>query len=194
MKSLLLFIPLLILFSFAPTNPTGYILLFENSNNAKIYKFGNSGFMEYYLDKKKNILGKEYYVQVRAYSWGTSDTTYYRKDNEYFYQYKSEFNVESISIPVEPKLGFKWFEGDDSWHHEIIDIDAVYKTPARKYKHCIVMKSKQLTGRDKNKNKEYYMYYSKEFGFLGHADAAGNPQSYLLKIKTKVREGDHIGW
>lgn len=181
------------LLSFNSSNLNGFITLFEKPNNAKYYKYGKSHFFESFDKDKEVFNGKEYYVKYRRYSWGTIDTTYYRKDSKNYYHIDKKTMKESIVLPVNPNLGDNWMEHDKSWSYEIIDIKQKFKTPAKNYKNCIKVLCKQLTNRDKNKRAEYLLYYSPEFGYVGNVDSNGNILSYLSEVILNAKEGDKIG-
>jgi hypothetical protein len=181
----------LILFSF--TNLNGYITLFENSNSAKYYKYGKSHYFEFFDKKKETINGKKYYVKHRKYSWGDTKTTYYRKGIENYYHIDKKTLEESIVLPVNPKLGDNWLENDKSWSYEVIAVSQKFKTRVKKYKNCIKVHCKQLTNRDKGKSKEYFLFYSPEYGYVGNTDSKGKILSYLSEVRLNAKEGEKIG-
>jgi hypothetical protein len=183
----------LILFSFNTKSLNGFITLFENSSSAKYYKYGKNFYFEYFDNNKDVINKKEYYIRYRKYSWGKIDTAYYRKDNDNYYHLDRKTLEESIVLPIKPELGDKWFENDKSWSYEIIAVGKKFKTKTKKYKNCIKVLCKQLTSRDKLKNKEYYLYYSPKFGYIGNTNEKGKILSYLNEIKLNSKEGDKIG-
>ena len=183
----------LALFSFTYYNLSGYVTLFENSNSAKYFKYGKSHYFEFFDNKKEIISGKEYYVNYRKYSWGDIDTTYFRKGVKYYYHINKKTLDESIVLPVNPKLGDDWLENDNSWSYEIIAEDQKFKTPAKKYKNCVKVHCKQLINKDKEKSKEYFLFYSPKFGYVGNVDVEGNILSYLSEVKLNAKEGDKIG-
>lgn len=183
----------IIMFSFTQMEMDGYITLFENSNSAKYYNYGKSYYFESFDKEKEIIADKQYYVKYRKYGWGDIDTTYYRKGTDNYYHIDKKTLEESVVLPVNPKIGNKWTEIDKSWSYEIIAEDQKFKTPAKKYKNCIKVYCKQLTNKDKEKNKEYFLYYSPEFGYVGNEDAKGKILSYLSEVKLNAKEGDKIG-
>ncbi|WP_156033121.1 hypothetical protein [Sediminibacter sp. Hel_I_10] len=181
------------MFSFTQIKMDGYISLFENSSSAKYYKYGKSYYFESFDNNKEIIADKEYYVKYRKYGWGDVDTTYYRKGTENYYHIDKKTLEESIVLPVNPKLGDKWTENDKSWSYEVIAEDKKFKTPAKKYINCITVNCKQLTNRNKEKAKEYVLYYSPEFGYVGNVDSKGKILSYLSEVKLNAKEGEKIG-
>ena len=192
-KTFGLLITLFFLVSFSSKDLEGYITLFENSNSAKYYKYGKTHYFEYFANEKENINGNEYYVEFRKYGWGDIDTTYYRKGTEYYYHINKKTLEESIVLPINPKVGDSWMENDKSWSYKVIGNEQKFKTPAKKYKNCIKVHCKQLTNRDKNKNKEYFLFYSPEFGYVGNVDSKGKILSYLSEVKLNAKEGGKIG-
>ncbi len=181
------------MFSFTQIKMDGYISLFENSSSAKYYKYGKSYYFESFDNNKEIIADKEYYVKYRKYGWGDVDTTYYRKGTENYYHIDKKTLEESIVLPVNPKLGDKWTENDKSWSYEVIAEDKKFKTPSKKYINCITVNCKQLTNRNKEKAKEYVLYYSPEFGYVGNVDSKGKILSYLSEVKLNAKEGEKIG-
>ena len=183
----------IVMFSFTQLKIDGYVTLFEDSSSAKFYKFGENYYLESFDNYKVIIRGKEYYVNYRKYSWGDIDTTYYRKGNENYYHIDKKTLKESIVVPVNPKLGDSWKENDKSWSYEVISEGEKFRSPGKKYKNCIKVHCKQLTNRDKKKNKEYYLLYSPKFGYVGNVNSKGKILSYLSEVKLNVEKGERIG-
>lgn len=181
------------MFSFTQIEMDGYISLFENSSSAKYFKYGKSYYFESFDNNKEIIADKEYYVKYRKYGWGDVDTTYYRKGTNNYYHINKKSLEESIVLPVNPKLGDNWTENDKSWSYEVIAENQKFKTPKKKYKNCIKVHCKQLTSKDKEKSKEYFLYYSSKFGYVGNVDSRGKILSYLREVKLNAKEGDKIG-
>lgn len=183
----------LVLVSFTYKDSKGFITLFENASSAKYYKYGDSHYFESFDNDKEIIGDNEYYVRYRKYGWGTVDTTYYRKGTKNYYHINKKTLEESVILPVNPKVGDQWMENDKSWSYEVIANQQKFKTPAKKYKNCIKVRCKQLTNKDKSKNKEYLLYYSPEYGFVGNVNSKGKILSYLSEVKLNAKEGDVIG-
>lgn len=183
----------IIMLSFTNTELNGYITLFDSADNAKYYAYGKSHYFEYFDNKKKTISEKKYHIKYRKYSWGDIDTTFIRKGKSNYYHIDKKTLKESIILPVAPKIGDKWLENDKSWSYEVIAEQQKFKTPKKKYTNCIKVHCKQLTNRDKQKNKEYYLFYSPEYGYIGNVDAKGKTLSYLSDIKLNAKEGDKLG-
>ena len=191
-KTILLSLLAFSLFSFT-FHSFGYMTLFENANSAKYFKYGKHHYIEYFDNDKATFNDLEYYVRYRKYSWGDIDTAYYRKAQTNYYHFDSKNMTESISLPVEPKLGDKWFEADESWSYEVVETDQKFKTPAKKYKNCVKVHCVQITNKNKEKSSEYYLYYSPQYGYVGNVDGRGNILSYLSEMKVDAKEGDVIG-
>ncbi|MEW2921119.1 hypothetical protein AB1A65_06595 [Muricauda sp. ANG21] len=181
------------LFSFTYVKLGGYITLFEDSSSAKYYKYGKSHYFEYFDNNREIINRKEYFVRYRKYGWGDIDTTYYRKGTDNYYHIDKKTLEESIALPISPKLGDNWIENDKSWSYEVIAIKQKFKTPAKRYKDCIKVHCKQLTNKNKEKSKEYFLFYSPEFGYVGNVDSKGTILSYLSEIKLNAKKGEKIG-
>ncbi len=192
-KNIALFTIFWILLSFTQSEMNGYISLFENSSSAKYYKYGKTHYFEFFDNKKEPINGKEYYIRYRKYGWGTTDTTYYRKGKEYYYHIDKKTLVESILLPIKPELGNKWLDADESWSYEVIATKQKFRTPKKKYANCIKVHCKQLTDRDSKKSKEYFLFYSPKYGYVGNVNHKGKVLSYLSELKLNAKEGDKIG-
>ena len=192
MKKIILAFILVITMSFCFLEDNNYYLLFDNANNIKLFKYGKHYYYEYFTDEKKEINGNLYYVEIRKYSFGDVDTTYIRKSDINYLQFNRKTNSESILLPLIPKKGDNWLENDGSWKYEVIEEKATFKTPNKTYENCILVKCKQLTSRDSEKNEEYLLYYSKDFGFVGNVDKEKNVLSYLNEIKLNTKKGDKI--
>ena len=192
-KIILLLIISTTLFSFTYIKTSGYITLFENSGSAKYFKYGNSSYFEYFDNNRITFDEKEYYIRYRKYGWGDIDTAYYRKGTKNYYHFDKKNMVESIVLPIEPKIGDKWFEKDKSWSYEVIEENQKFKTPAKKYKNCVKVYCKQLTNKNKEKSKEYYLFYSSEYGYVGNVNSKGKILSYLSEMKLNAKNGDKIG-
>ena len=192
MKKIILAFILVITMSFCFLEDNNYYLLFDNANNIKLFKYGKHYYYEYFTDEKKEINGNLYYVEIRKYSFGDVDTTYIRKSDINYLQFNRKTNSESILLPLIPKKGDNWLENDGSWKYEVIEENATFKTPNKNYENCILVKCKQLTSRDSEKNEEYLLYYSKDFGFVGNVDKEKNVLSYLNEIKLNTKKGDKI--
>lgn len=183
----------ILLFSFSYAKWQGYVTLFDNANSGKYYVYGKSHYFEYFDNEKQIIGDKEYYIKYRRYGWGKIDTTYYRKGTYNYYHIDKNTHIESIVLPINPKLGDRWKESDESWSYEVIADDQKFKTPGKKYKNCVKVHCKQLTNRDSKKSKSYFLFYSPEFGYVGNVDSNGKVLSYLKEVKLNAKEGDKIG-
>lgn len=169
-----------------------YLTFYEKPNTAKYFKTGNSAFLDYYLAGKVKFGDNEYYARIRNYSWGKTDTAYFRADNQSYYHFDPKVNSESVVLPKEIKMGQKWFEADGSWSYEVIGIREKLETPAKKYKGLIVVECIQLTDRDKQKDNVYHIYYAKGLGMIGSVNN-GQLSSYLAEVKKNAREGYKMG-
>lgn len=191
--TILSFFVLLTSISFGQTkNADNYLTFYEESNTAKYFKMGNSAYLDYYLADKVKFGDHEYYARIRKYSWGKTDTSYFREDDQNYLHFDLKTNSESVVLPKQVELGQKWFEADSSWSYEIIGIDEKLETPAKKYKGLIVVECVQLTGRDKLKSKVYHMYYAEGLGMVGSVNN-GQLTSYLSEVKKGAKEGEKIG-
>ncbi|EPR69550.1 hypothetical protein [Cyclobacterium qasimii] len=166
-------------------NTDKYLVFYEQINTSKLYQSINSTYLDYYLEGKTKFGKNDYYTKIREYSWGKTDTSYYREDNKNYYHFDSKVNSESVVLPKKIVMGQEWFEADGSWSYKVIGIDEKLETPTRKYDNLIVLECKQLQDRDKQKSKIYHLYYSKGLGMVG---SMNNMQltSYLLEVKKKT--------
>ncbi|WP_435625691.1 hypothetical protein [Flagellimonas sp.] len=187
---LLLF--LWVLSSFIQQEINGYITLFEDSSSAKYYRYGKTNYFEYFDNQKENFDGNTYYVRYRKYGWGDVDTTYYRKGKDFYFHFDKKTSMESKLMPVQPRLGDKWEESDGSWSYEVIETNKKFKTPKKKYMDCVKVHCLQLTNKNKEKSKEYFLFYSPKYGYVGNTDADGNVLSYLSQVKLNAKTGDKM--
>lgn len=191
-KNLKLILILLIVSSFAQQKMNGFITLFENPSSAKYYRYGKTNYFEYFDKQKKNFNGNEYYVRYRKYGWGDVDTTYYRKGSDFYFHFDKETNLESKLLPINPKLGDKWSESDGSWSYEVILVGQRFKTPKKKYQNCIKVHCRQITNRNKEKSKEYFLFYSPKYGYVGNTNQNGKVLSYLSQVKLDAKTGEKM--
>ncbi len=144
--TILSFLTLLTSISFGQKkNASNYLTFYEDANTTKYFKMGNSTYLDYYLADKVKFRIYEYYVRIRKYSWGDTDTSYFREDDQNYYHFDPKVNSESIVMPKEIIQGQKWLEADSSWSYEVIGIDEKLSTPAKNYKGLIVIECVQLT-------------------------------------------------
>lgn len=169
-----------------------YLNFYNDMSTASYYKMGSSAYLDYYLSDKIIKGDHEYYTRIRKYSWGDSDTAYFRQDSNNFYHYDAKIDRESIVLPKKIEMGQKWFEADSSWSYEVIGIHESLVTPDKKYKDLIVVECKQLTDRDEQKSKAYHMYYAKGLGMVGSMND-GKLTSYLAEVKKNAKDGDKVG-
>ncbi len=176
--------------SFGQTkNADNYLTFYEESNTAKYFKMGNSTYLDYFLKVKVKFGDNEYYARIRKYSWGKTDTSYFREGEKNYFHFDPKTNSESVVLPKQIKLGQKWFEADSSWSYEIIGIDEKLETPLKKYKGLIVIECIQLTSRDKLKSKVYHLYYAEGLGMIGSVNN-GQLTSYLAELKVNAKGGE----
>ncbi|MEZ4804471.1 MAG: hypothetical protein R2852_03010 [Bacteroidia bacterium] len=116
------------------------------------------------LKEKKVFKDKAYSSRLTKYSWGVTDTSYFRSENETVYYYDVKSNTESVQMPKDIKIGVSWTSTDSAWNYEITNIQAKLKTPVKKYKDLLEIKATQLKNRDKKKLPEYLIYYMKNVG------------------------------
>ena len=174
-------------------NSNEYMITSGNQQSASYFDYGKHSYVEYFQNNKKEIKGHEYSVLIRRYSWGKNDTTYYRVDEHNYLHFNQKTQSESIVLPRVPKKNYTWYENDSSWVYKILETDQKFKTPAKKYRNCVLVKANQLTNRDPEKFSEYYLYYSKGIGYVGNSDNKGNILSYLKEIVVDAKEGTKIG-
>lgn len=192
MKKIVFLFVIVTAMSFSLLNENNYYLLFEKNNSIKFFKYGKYYYYEIFLNKKKEINGNLYYVEIRKFSFGDIDTTYIRKSDVNYMQFNRITNAESILIPINPKIGDIWFENDQSWKYEVIEEKVNFQTPNKKFVDCVLIRCKQLTNRDSNKEEVYFLYYSPKFGFVGSVDKNKKIVSYLKEIKLNTKKGDYI--
>lgn len=145
----------------------------------------DGSFEDNITDHKLKHNNQYYFQSIRRYSWGAADTSYFRigKDGTVYYL-DQESKQESIEVPSQPKLSFKWTSSDKVWQYEIIELNATLKTPKKEFANCLVIKAEQISDRDKNKLPIYFNYYSKSIGYVG-SEVDGQLMAYLSKWELK---------
>ena len=139
------------------------------------YPVGNYDAKFKYVDTDAYVIHKDiskqiewnqiaYSVREIQYSWGKKVETFYRLEDGNVLYYDVASNTESMIMPKDPKVGFKWVSTDKAWEYEIVQLDGELETPQRQYSNLLVMKASQVTGRDSNKLSEYHNYYQKGIG------------------------------
>lgn len=103
------------------------------------------------LEQKLTHNGIEYF-QEESKSRSGNVTNYFRIDSQGNRWYIDPVSMkESIDIPGELKAGYTWTRTDGAWEYEIHKLDEDFKSPEKTIENCLVIKARQLTGRDKNK-------------------------------------------
>ncbi len=136
------------------------------------------------IDEEIEITGKKYFKVQRTYSWGEQNIDYSRNEQGVLYSYNYKSGGESIVIPKQLNVGYRWINYDKSWEYEIIGINESLKTPTNNYKDLLKIKATQLTNRDKSKRGEYMLYFKKGIGQIA---AEGNGQLMTFLTKTKIK-------
>jgi hypothetical protein len=190
----LIFIYVLIIGSISFILPNSdYFQIFTNSSTGSYYQYGKNSYFEYFLNEKFKFKEKEYFGRVRQYSWGTIDTTYFRRGEKFFCRYNTKTKLESIELPITPTKNQKWKEADGSWQYQILKVNCEFKAVKKTFKNCILVECKQVTNKDKDKSTIYYLYYSKNLGYVGNSTKNGKVLSYLKERKKNSQQGDIIG-
>jgi hypothetical protein len=172
-------------------------LFYFNNSDAQNYAPKNPGcrwiyvmpsddsFEDVITNQKFNYNSKSYFQSLRKYSWGQMDTSYYRiEKNGTIYYLDKESKKESIEIPGQPKISFRWTSSDKAWQYEIVGLNETLKTPKKEFLNCLVIKAEQISIRDKNKLPIYFNYYSKSIGYVG-SKVDGQLMAYLIEWKLK---------
>ena len=149
------------------------------------YKMGDNSFTDEITDNDYKFKGKTYFKNLRTYSWGDKDESYFRVDDTgttYYLDTKSK--LESVDIPGQPKVGDSWTSADKAWKYSIVDIAATFQTPKQTFNDCLIIKAEQATNRDKEKLQTYFNYYAKGIGFLG-SKIDGGLMAYIEKWDVK---------
>lgn len=169
-------------------NTHDYIPLTKQDGLTKVFKAGNNTFEDYFIEGISVLNGKEYFIKVRKYSWGSVDTSYYREDELNYYHFDKKNGKESIVMPKNIIVGHTWLEADSSWYYEVSSINEVLQTPSSKYTDVVVLKCMQMTNRDKNKGQIYFIYYAKDFGMVGSA-SNGKLHAWLSEVRKEKPKG-----
>lgn len=149
----------------------------------KSFKTNNAFYTIEFLKKTLTLNDHEYIQSVTSYSWGKSDTTNLRIDEQGNRIYLDPISLkESIDFPKDPEKGFSWKSTDGAWKYEIYDIGSTFASQKKTYTNCLVIKAEQITGRDKTKFKTYYNYYAEGIGYVGSKTNRGLI-SWMVKYK-----------
>ena len=140
------------------------------------------GTFEDHIDEHKFIHGKKSYFQnVRKYSDGTADITYYRVQNGAVYYLDNKSFKESVEIPANPRISQQWNSADDQWEYKVVEVNAELKTPTRIFKNCIAIKAKSAVD-----GTTYINYYRKGIGFVA-SKMDNELVAYLTKWTIKEK-------
>lgn len=164
---------------------TDFFPLHIPSTQANYYKMTNGqDYLDFFRDETVVLMGMDYRMRVRLYSWGENDTAYFRESAQGFYSFDRHTGKENLVLPKEVFAGQKWQETDKSWDYEVMSIQGTLTTPVAHYEDLIVVSCVQLTHRDRNKAPTYLMYYGADVGLVG-VFSDGKLSSYLAEIKRK---------
>jgi hypothetical protein len=172
-------IPGLILFYLIPIMLTAQTYSPKTVGSKWFFKMGDNSFTDEIVEGKFTNNGKDYLKSLRTYSWGDKDLSYFRVDNNgttFYLDTKSK--LESIDVPGQPKTGDSWASADKAWKYTIEDIAAIFKTPTRTFKDCLIIKAEQTGNRDSEKLQTYFNYYVKDIGYVG-SKVDGGLMSYV---------------
>ena len=109
---------------------------------------------------------------------GDTASLFLREENGIIYQYEACCEEDTIRLPAELKVGYKWKTADNLSQYEIISIDSELKTPVCSYKNLLVIK---LTV----KNGSFQFYYLKGFGYIGATNDEGRISFVTPQKPTK---------
>ncbi|MBL0741920.1 hypothetical protein [Chryseolinea lacunae] len=148
-----------------------------------VYKTPDGSFEDIINEQKFTHHKIDYLQNTRKYSDGTVDITYFRiaKNGAVYYLDNKSF-LETLEIPSNPKIAFRWTSADDKWQYEIIEVGAALKTPAHIFKNCIAIKAHS----NSKDGMTYINYYSKGIGFVG-SKVDGKLIAYLTRWLPKPR-------
>ncbi len=153
--------------------------------NKWTYKMGDQSFTDEITDNDFIFKEKTYFKNLRTYSWGATDESYFRVDEiGTIYYLDTKSKLESISIPAQPKVGDSWTSSDKAWKYSIVDIAAKFQTPKQTFNDCLIIKAEQTTNRDKEKLQTYFNYYAKDIGYVG-SKIEGRLMAFIEKWDVK---------
>lgn len=146
-----------------------------------VYKTPDGSFEDYISERKFTHNKIDYFQNIRKYSDGTAEVSYYRieKNGALFYLDNKSFK-ESIEIPANPRLSFRWASSDNKWQYKVVEVDTELKTPLHNFKNCIAIKA------ESNDGSTYINYYSKGVGFVG-SKIDSELVCYLTKWQLKEK-------
>ena len=172
----------LIVFLFSQQVERTYSLLVPG--NSWAYETLNGTFEDKIIGEKYIYKGIVYYQNVRSYADGTAEVTYYRKDKNGATLYLDNKTFkESIEIPANPILSYRWLSSDGKWTYKIIEVGTTLKTPKGDlFKSCIAIQAQSNDG-----GGTFLNYYAEGIGFVG-SKSGGQLVAYLVKWNTKEQK------
>ena len=120
------------------------------------------GTFDDYIHEQMFVRGKNSYFQnIRKYSDGTAEISYYRIQNGAVYYLDNKSFKESIEIPASPRKSQEWNSSDHQWEYKVVEVNVELKTPAHTFKNCIAINAKSNVD-----GSTFINYYSKGIGFV----------------------------
>ena len=169
--------------SFTVGSVQDYLVVKDDQESIRHYKQGKYMATERALNETKTFYGKEYFLKIKEYSWGKTETTYYRKGAENFYVYNEKLAQEYIALPINPKIGEVWYSGNNGIKYEVIEMIEKFKTPSKKFKAVVKVKSEVLRSFNSHeKGTVNFQFYAKGYGQVAITTAEGEYISYLTEV------------
>lgn len=177
MKKLFI-VALITVCSFEGTSPYSPL----TPGNTWYYKTPDGTFEDTIAEEKFTYKKIDYFQNQRRYSNGTAEISYFRiGDNGAVYFLSNITWQESIEIPANPRLSYRWISTDQQWKYQIIEVGAELKTPARTYKDCIAIKCTSTL----ENGGHYIAYYSKGIGYVGTKE---DDQLVVYLVRWSLKE------
>lgn len=147
-----------------------YFVLGETEKTQWKYQFGTSpaGFIDQFMDYRERFGGKTWFVRVRTYSTGASDTVLYRQGEDGIYHANPSAGraTPSMTLPTIGWVGRSWHEFDKTWSYTITSLEATLESELMEYTDLLVVRSEEKYPADGKKARIYDLYFARGIGMV----------------------------
>ncbi len=147
-----------------------YFVLGETEETLWKYQFGTSpaGFIDLFMDYRERFGGKTWFVRVRTYSTGVSDTVLYRQGDDGIYHVNPAAGrmTPSMTLPSIGWVGRRWYEFDKTWSYTITSMTATLESERMDYSDLLVVRSEEQFPGEGKKPRIYDLYFARGIGMV----------------------------
>ena len=147
-----------------------YFVLGESEEMLWKYRFGTSpaGFIDQFTDYRERFLGEIWFVRVRTYSTGATDTILYRRAEDGVYHIRPGMMMAkpSMTLPTIGWVGRRWFEHDKTWSYTITSLSATLESETMDYGDLLVVRSEEQYPAEGKKARVYDLYFARGIGMV----------------------------